>query len=223
MTYLTSDWLTRFPALSALTSASRHQLLGSSQVLRVPEGRRIFEPGDNPTHYLLALEGSVRVQKTSGSGREIVLYRVSPGESCVLTTACLIGAEAYEAEAIAECAVEAVGIPRKTFEDLVGHDGAFRRFVFSGFSTRMIDLLRLIDEVAFERIDTRLANKLIELAGPDGQLSMTQAQLAAELGSAREVISRQLQEFQRHGWLVLARGTISITDRSALARYCRNS
>lgn len=217
------DWLRRFPALASLSPEAAATLSASARVVAVPHDTRLFSPGDQPTQYLLALSGSIRVQKASDTGREIVLYRVSPGESCVLTTACLIGREAYEAEAIAESDVEAVIVPGAVFDDLVARDDAFRRFVFSSFSSRITDLLRLIDEVAFARIDTRLAHKLDELADAQGAIAMTQQQMAAELGTAREVVSRQLQEFQRQGWIALARGSILLTGpgREALKRYGR--
>lgn len=217
-----SAWLTHFPALAALTPHSLSELTKAARVIHATAGSRLFAPGQLPTAYLLALSGSIRVQKTSETGREIVLYRVGSGESCVLTTACLIGEKAYEAEAIAETDVEAIALPRAPFDALVAEDGAFRRFVFASLGLRMTELLRLIDDVAFARIDTRLAHKLVELSTPGGTIAMTQQQLAAELGSAREVISRQLQEFQRHGWIGLARGTIAIRDAGALKAYARS-
>ena len=217
-----SAWLSHFPALAALTAHSLSELTKAARVIHARAGSRLFAPGQLPTAYLLALSGSIRVQKTSETGREMVLYRVGAGESCVLTTACLIGEEVYEAEAIAETDIEAIALPRAAFDALVAEDAAFRRFVFTSFGVRMTELLRLIDEVAFARIDTRLAHKLVELSAPGGTITMTQQQLAAELGSAREVVSRQLQEFQRHGWIGLARGTITIRDPAALKGYARS-
>jgi CRP/FNR family transcriptional regulator len=216
-----SPWLAHFPGLTALKPSSQATLAKTARQIHAGAGSCLFAPGQMPTAYLLALSGSIRVQKTSETGREMVLYRVGAGESCVLTTACMIGEEAYEAEAIAETDVEAIALPRAAFDALVAEDAAFRRFVFTSFGTRMTELLRLIDDVAFARIDTRLAHKLVELCAPGGTITMTQQQLAAELGSAREVVSRQLQEFQRRGWIGLARGTITIRDASALTAYAR--
>lgn len=216
-----SAWLSHFPALAALKPPSLSSLTKAARLIHANAGTHVFTPGQLPTAYLLALSGSIRVQKTSETGREIVLYRVGAGESCVLTTACLIGEEAYEAEAIAETDVEAIALPRAAFDALVAEDAVFRRFVFTSFGTRMTELLRLIDDVAFARIDTRLAAKLVDLCAPGNTIAMTQQQLAAELGSAREVVSRQLQEFQRHGWITLARGTITIRDGAALKSYAK--
>ena len=158
----------------------------------------------------------MRVQQVSETGREIVLYRVSAGESCALTTACLMGYEDYLAEAIAETDVRAVAIPRASFDDLIARSPEFRRFVFTAFSTRVTNLFRIIDEIAFSRMDIRLGHKLVELAHGGESIAVTQQQLAGELGSAREVVSRILSEFQRRGWIAQARGSIAIVDRTAL-------
>jgi CRP/FNR family transcriptional regulator len=109
-----------------------------------------------------------------------------------------------------------VAIPRSTFDDLIARSAAFRRFVFTAFSTRVTDLFRIIDEVAFSRIDVRLAQRLLERANADGHLQLTHQQLAAELGTAREVVSRQLNEFQRRGWISTSRGAIDIARPDAL-------
>ena len=146
-----------------------------------------------------------------------------PGESCALTTACLLGGENYNAEAVAETAIEAVAIPRARFDELISSSAAFRQFVFAAFSQRLSDLFKLVDEVAFQRIDVRLAHKLLELAGEGSDLAMTHQQLATELGTAREVISRQVHELQRRGWIVSGRGIIKLVDRQALRRLASES
>ena len=157
------------------------------------------------------------MQQTSDTGREIVLYRVHAGESCVLTTACLLAYEDYSAEGIAETQTRAVAIPRAAFDKLVSDSVAFRQFVFTAYSKRITDLFLVIEEIAFRRLDIRLAHKLIELAGDGDTVSSTHQKLAVELGSAREVISRQLQEFQRRGWIEQSRGTIRLMDRDRLS------
>jgi CRP/FNR family transcriptional regulator len=184
--------------------------------VRLPAGTRIFGPGQSPEAYLLVLDGTVRVQQVSDAGREIVLYRVLTGESCALTTACLMGYEEYQADGIAETDVEAVAIPRATFDELIAKSAAFRKFVFTAFSVRITNLFRVIEDVAFARIDVRLAQRLLELGRDKGRIDLTHQQLAAELGTAREVISRQLNEFQRRGWIATSRGAIDISRPDAL-------
>lgn len=210
------DWITRFSGLAGLAPEIKEKLLAESRVAAVPKDTVIFGPGKAPENLLLLLEGVVRVQQTSESGREVFLYRVTAGHSCVLTTACLLAYEDYSAEGIAESDLSAVLVPRTTFDDLIARSPEFRRFVFTAYSRRITDLFHVIEEVAFRRIDVRLAQKLLTLSGADGTLNATHASLATELGSVREVISRQLQEFQRRGWVELGRGTMRVTAPAAL-------
>ncbi|MGL4396765.1 MAG: Crp/Fnr family transcriptional regulator [Hyphomicrobium sp.] len=211
-----SDWTSHFPGLSKLEPNIAKPLIETSKVVRLPAGTRIFGPGQSPEAYLLLIAGTVRVQQVSDAGREIVLYRVAAGESCALTTACLMGYEEYQAEGIAETDVEAVAIPRATFDELIARSAEFRRFVFTAFSVRVTNLFRIIEDVAFGRVDVRLAQRLLELANTQDHINLTHQQLAAELGTAREVISRQLNEFQRRGWITTARGAIDIVKADAL-------
>lgn len=214
---MTDDWTAHFPGLRSLAPDVLGPLLRAAVVRQLPAGTRIFGPGQAPAHFLMLIDGSIRVQQVSDQGREIVLYRVLAGESCPLTTACLMGFEDYQAEAVAETDITAVAIPRSTFDALIAQSPEFRRFVFTAFSRRVTDLFRVIDDVAFGRMDIRLAHKLLELADAAGIVTATQQQLASELGSAREVVSRVLTEFRRRGWIESTRGTIELRDRAALA------
>ncbi|HSG33885.1 MAG TPA: Crp/Fnr family transcriptional regulator, partial [Sphingomonadaceae bacterium] len=154
-------WVDRFAGLSRLSAETRDILVSRSTILNVPEGELIFGPGKSPENMLFLLDGTVRVQQVSDTGREIVLYRIHAGESCVLTTACLLAFEDYSAEGIAETPVRAAAVPRKVFDNLVAQSESFRNFVFAAFSKRITGLFQMIDEVAFQRIDVRLAHKLI--------------------------------------------------------------
>ena len=214
-----SDWIERFPGLAGLDQPIRDTLIEHSQIATLPEGTVIFGPGKAPESLLLLLEGTVRVQQVGENGREIVLYRVQAGESCVLTTACLLAYEDYSAEGLAETDIEAVAIPRSVFDDLIARSAVFRRFVFTAYARRITDLFEVIDEVAFKRVDLRLAQKLLELGGASGRIHLTHHQLATELGTAREVVSRQLHEFQRRGWVRGARSEVALTDIPALRDF----
>lgn len=215
---MAQDWISQFPGLAKLGPDLRATLLTQSLILTVPAGTVVFGPGKPPEHLLLLLDGRVRVQQTSEEDREIVLYRVAAGESCVMTTACLLAHEDYSAEGIAETDVRAAAIPRALFDDLASRSVEFRTFIFTAYARRMSDLFMVIEEIAFQRLDIRLAQKLIELARDTGQIRATHQQLAAELGTAREVISRQLGEFQRRGWIGQARGVVDLLDPAAIGR-----
>ncbi len=209
-------WIDKFPGLSQLEEPVRRTLVERSRIIRVPKDTVVFGPGKAPDNLLLLLDGSLRVQQVSESGREIVLYRVHAGESCVLTTACLLAYEEYSAEGVTETEVEAVAIPKTVFDDLIASSKEFRRFVFTAYSKRITDLFLVIEEVAFRRVDIRLAQKLLELAGDSATLHATHQQLATELGTAREVVSRLLQDFQRRGWVSLSRGSVELTEKVGL-------
>lgn len=215
------SWIDRFQGLKSLPADVAQTLVAGSKVVRLPAGTPVFEPGQHADNLLLLLTGTVRVQQRSESGREVFLYRVNAGESCVLTTACMLADEDYAAEGLTETEVEAVVIPRKVFDDLAGRSKVFRTFVFQAYSRRIADLFGLIDDIVFQRVDVRLAARLLDLA-TDDTVHATHQVLAVELGTAREVISRTLGEFQRRGWVEQARGVIRILDRAGMERLARS-
>lgn len=209
------DWTDKFPLLH-LPPDARTRVLRESSLAKLPAGSRLFGPGQSPDNFLMLISGAVRVQQIGESGREIVLYRLAPGESCTLTTACLLAGSDYEAEAIAETEIAAVVLGRRLFDELISTSPDFRRFVFAGFGSRLTSLFRLIEDVAFSRLDSRLAEWLTR--SDAAMIATTHQAIAGELGSAREVISRCLGDFQRRGWIRAARGEIEIIDRPALVR-----
>lgn len=215
------SWTQRFAELRTLPADIASDLQTRSRVVHLPAGTRVFEVGQHAQNMLLLLAGSVRVQQVSDTGREVFLYRVHAGESCILTTACMLADEDYAAEGIAETDVEAVAIPRPAFDDLTGRSVQFRTFVFRAYSRRIADLFALIDDIVFQRIDVRLAERLLALEQNE-VIHTTHQALAVELGTAREVISRTLGEFQRRGWVETARGEIRIAQRTGLEQLARS-
>ncbi|WP_082911030.1 Crp/Fnr family transcriptional regulator [Magnetospirillum moscoviense] len=211
------DIVASFPQFAKLDSDSTRLLRDSARVAAIPAGTVLFQDGAECSSYVLVMDGSIRVQKVAENGREIVLYRVESGQSCVLTTNCLIAREDYAAEGIAETDVRALVLPAATFRTLLGHSEAFRDFVFSAYAARIGDLLMLIEEVAFGRVDVRLAAWLRQHADSGGHARATHQEIAVELGTAREVVSRQLKEFERRGWVCLHRGRVEIRDAKGLS------
>jgi CRP/FNR family transcriptional regulator len=210
------DWTSSVAAIAVLDKATRARLRGLTHTIAAPEGTRLFGEGSSCQDYLFLLSGQVRVQKLSASGREIVLYRVEPGETCVVTTSCLMSGIDYDAEGIAETDITAEALPMASFRTLLSESANFRDFVFKAYGTRVSDLLMLIEEVAFGRIDQRLAACLLELGRGRTAVHATHQDLAVELGTAREVVSRQLKEFERRGWVRLGRGQVAIVRAEAL-------
>jgi CRP/FNR family transcriptional regulator len=212
----TADLFDAFPALKELDEAAVQQLRRTAMTITAEPGTVLFRPGDACANYLLMLDGSVRVQMLAESGREIVLYRVGRGETCIITTSCLMGRDDYSAEGVAETPIRAVALPAGTVHALVARSPAFRDFVFSSFGARITNLMLLIQEVAFRRVDGRLAELLLARCDPAGTLALTHQALAVELGTAREVVSRQLKEFEIRGLVELGRGRIAVRDPEGL-------
>lgn len=219
----TANWIDNFKGLGGLPDDLRAELEAGSEIVSVPSGTVIFSPGQTADNLWLLLDGTVRVQQKSETGRDVFLYRVHAGDSCVLTTACMLAFEDYSAEGTAETDVTAVAIPRRVFDDLVARSPVFRTFVFTAYSRRITDLFTLIDDIVFQRMDVRLAARLLELADADGIVHATHAMLGTELGTAREVVSRTLSEFHRRGWIEQARGEVRLTDRDGLDRLVKTS
>lgn len=216
-------WIAKFKGLNRLPADIRAELEAGSEIVSVPAGTQIFAPGQTADNLWLLLDGTVKVQQKSETGREVFLYRVHAGESCVLTTACMLAFEDYAAEGTSETEVKAVAIPRKTFDDLVAKSPVFREFVFTAYSRRITDLFTLIDDIVFQRMDVRLAARLLEIADDDNVVHATHAALGIELGTAREVISRTLAEFQRREWVAQARGEVRLLDMDGLERLVKSS
>ena len=215
-------WREKFPELARLPGPASRILEQRALPMTCRAGTQLFSPDTEAKSLLLLMSGTVRVQQLSDTGREIVLYRVHAGEGCILTAACLMAHEEYSAEGIAETDIEAVSIPQDAFDELMATSPEFRALVFKSYSDRITDLLFVIEEVAFKRVDIRLAEKLVELQDANGDLHLTHNQLSVELGTAREVISRQLAEFQRRGWVALKRGIVSLKDVAALGRLAKS-
>ncbi len=151
------------------------------------------------------------------NGREVVLYRVGPGEACVLTTACLLAGKDYGAFGSAETDVEAYALPKRAFEELLDSSPGFRRFVFGEFGSRLTDMIAVVQDLAERHVDRRLARFLLDTS-IDGAVKMTHQAIASELGTAREVVTRLLREFSNRRLVQLHRGRIVIADGPALSR-----
>jgi CRP/FNR family transcriptional regulator len=211
--------LARFPVFAELPAEWLRRLLGEAQLLRAPAGSVLFDAKQPCRGFPLLLEGSVCVSKTSPNGREIQLYRVEPGQGCILSGGCLLGQNDYRATAIAEQDVVLISVPPALFHELMLQFEPFRRFVFGMYSERLADVMELVEEVAFRRLDARLAQLLIH-RGPVVQA--THQKLADELGSVREIVSRLLRSFEDRGWAKLERERVTVLDSKSLAALAAN-
>ncbi|MGC2047530.1 MAG: Crp/Fnr family transcriptional regulator [Gallionella sp.] len=204
--------------LRELSGTDLEDLLATANTMHLPAGTVVFDENQPCQGFPLLLSGSIRVIKAAPNGRELMLYQVMPGESCILTSSCLLGHTRYHARGIADQALEMVLLPPATFQFLIGTHEAFRSYVFHLFSDRLTDLMQLVSAVAFQKLDQRLANLLINKPNP---IHATHQALADELGSAREIVSRLLKGYAEQGWVKLGREQIEITDKPSLKKLAK--
>ena len=203
-----------YPVLGALSASAHARLLHGAQWMRVPAGAMLFDDRQACEGFPFVVEGTVRVSKCAPSGRELPLYRVGPGETCIISSSCLLGHEDYNARGVTEAETLLMLLPKAIFDEMMA-ERPFRDFVFHLFAERIADLMQLIEEVAFRKLDQRLAALLL---GKGRVLHVTHQQLADELGSVREIVSRLLKSFAEQGLVKLAREQVEIIDPSGLRR-----
>jgi len=209
-----AELLAFYPALAGLAAARLDALLATGVTACLPAGSEVFTERQPCTGFPLLIAGSIKVVKQAASGRELVLYRVAPGGSCIITSSCLLGHADYNARGIAEAPLTLFVLPVSAFAALLVEHPPFRDFVFRLFSERIAELMQLVEEVAFARLDQRLAKLL--LARNETVLNVTHQQLADELGSVREIVSRLLKGFAAQGLVSLGREQIVVSDRDGL-------
>ena len=211
------SWTDEVPALGHLAPASRARL-GALSPMSVDAGAVLFRPGDTVQGYVIVLEGRIGVYLIGTTGREILLYDVAPGTSCIQSTLGLLGGDDYSGEAVAELPSRLVLVPRPVFLDLLDRDAGFRALVFTAFAKRMQSMMQVVEKVAFQKIETRLAAYLLSAADTSGQVAATQQEIASAIGSAREVVSRRLTQFADRGLIRPERGAVRIVDPDGLSR-----
>jgi len=188
-------------ALSELAAISSRKSL--------PAGLQIYNEGDACSAIALILSGEIRVYKLAESGREITLYEIGPGESCILNASCVLAGMSYPAHAVCTADTDVLLVPAAGFVRLIDRYETVRKFVFGVISNRLAGVIELVSEVAFGRMDARLMDYLVERS-EDGALAATHQKIADDLGTSREVVSRLLKDFERKGMVGLSRNSIRL-------------
>lgn len=203
------EFLKRFPAFRGGLKGRVPELLSSSHRRTIPRQTRIYTQGDACSAIAFVLAGEIRVYKIGETGREITLYEIGPGETCILNASCILGRTPYPAHAVAATDVEVLLVPSADFRRLVGEQDEMRDFVFSLLSRRLAAVMELIEEVAFGRVDERLMDYLVEKSA-NGVLEATHQKIANDLGTSREVVSRLLKDFERRKQVSLSRNAVTL-------------
>lgn len=210
------QWLDAFPLLRAVDDDVWRAVAARARKTVFESNTELFREGDPCGNYLLVLSGQIKVFKSFESGRELTLYRLGDGETCSVTTSLLLAGGLYAADAVTEQRTAAVLIRERDFREAFDGSRGFRDFVCRSFGGRLQELILLLESVTVRNVDVRLASWLLEHVDANGNVAASHRELAFELGTAREVVSRKLKTFETRGWVSLSRRTIGVLDQQAL-------
>jgi CRP/FNR family transcriptional regulator len=210
-----SDALALYPSLKTVSPPL--ETLEPAARVDVAAGTVLFGELQPCRGFPLVLEGEIKVSRASADGRALELYRVGPGELCLVSSACLFGRAPLMAHGVTTRPTRLLLIPPHLFTAWL-EAPEFRTLVLGLFADRMADLTGLVDAIAFQRLDQRLAGALL---GHGPELLVTHQALAQELGTVREIVTRLLRRFEREGWIELSRERIRILDSAALRQHAR--
>ncbi len=195
------------------------EIFANAIYAKIPAKTFIFLEGDKCENFSLLLSGSVKVYKNGESGREITLYRIAEGESCILTASCIISKTEFPAIAVVEKDTEVILIPSAFAKDWLNRYEVWRNYIFSLITKRFSSVLETIEEVAFRRVDSRIADFLLKSISPESsEIKITHHKIASEIGTSREVVSRILKDFELENLLELKRGSIQVKDKVCLKK-----
>lgn len=214
-----ASYRTLFPLLSGLSDAEYLDFEAQSHLTSLDAGENVCHEGQSCSHLPLVASGSIRVYKLSESGREITLYRIEQGQSCVLTASCIIGGQTFPAEAEIEQNVQVLLVPANSVKQWMRDIPIWRDFMFRLVAERLADIIAVVEEVAFRRMDARIVDYLKHHANDEGKVIATHQHIASDLGTSREVVTRILKDMEYSGALKPARGEIHIHDMSLVEKY----
>lgn len=214
MLELKPEWKQLLPFTDDATFTK--ELSQHANLIKATSGQTICQQGDHCAQLAILISGVIRVFKVGENGREITLYRILPGDSCVLSASCIISQQPFPAIARVEEEAVAISIPTSKVRQWMATHEAWREYVFGLFSTKLSEVITRIDDIAFRRMDQRVAQYLLQSNQPLRDLQLTHQQIADDLGSAREVISRILKDFEHNHWVTLTRGRIAVDDSAKL-------
>lgn len=206
-----------FPALAVDNAQLPGRIANAALFRHVAAGTVMFSERTPCAGFPLLLAGTVRIVQRYPNGRELQLYRIKPGESCLLSGSCLLSDVEYDATGSAETDLDLLVLPPVAFHALMAEEEAFRRHVFGSFGARLSEVMQVVEAVAYHQLDTRLAHLLLDSADDNGNIKATHQALADGIGSVREMVSRLLRNFEDRQWVTLGRERVTVLDRAALS------
>lgn len=209
--------LDALPFLKGIEQAGIRELQRFGIFSLIPKNQFITMEGDSCQFFSFVLSGKIKVYKTAENGREITLYRLEKGQSCILTASCILSNKKFPAISFSEEAVGVISIPSPLFLEWVGKYDFWRNYVFNLLSERLSAIISVVEEIAFRNVDIRLAQHLINITNVNkDEIKTTHQLIAGDIGTSREVVSRLLKDFEEEGILILSRGSIKIIDYPSL-------
>ena len=217
-----SEFSRHFPFIEHTSPKFIDTFFSQAQPVELKSGATILEEGQACAHLVLVTDGVGRVYKLSPSGREVTLYRIHAGESCVLTASCIMNQDSFPAMAEVETTIRGVAVSPKNVKEWFCQDSEWQKFIFGLLSHRLASIISVVEEVAFKRIDVRLAEQFVRALQQGNQvIKKTHAELAADVGSSREVVSRILRDFSQRDLISSGRGSIEILNAQAITDLAR--
>lgn len=219
------DYADYFPFWKDLTDPQRAALRNAVTLRHVPKGTILHNGSEDCVGLFLILEGQLRAYIISDEGREITLYRLLERDMCLFSAACMMNSIQFDITISAERESEVLHIPTKAYQELMLQSAPVANYTNELMASRFSDVMWLLDQILYKRLDARLAAFLLEESGLDDtkELRLTHEVIARHLGSAREVVTRMLKYFQAEGVVTLSRGGVAITDEEKLARLAEGS
>lgn len=220
-----SHLIQQFGFLQKADADFRETFFKHASLASIEEAQPICDQGMQCSHLALVTSGSARVYKLGENGREITLYRVGPGESCILTASCIISGRPFPAFAVCETSIDALVIRTAEVMRWTNEFSVWRNFLFGLISDRLGDVISIVEEIAFRRVDRRLATYLLQRAAVSAgdNISITHQAIASDLGTSREVVSRILKDFEHQGLISVARGHVSLSNLQGLTEKSQES
>lgn len=209
---------TLFPVWDKLTDAQQRRLAASTQPRSFPAGAHIHDGKNDCVGVVLVARGMLRVFSLSDEGREITLFRVGPGETCMLSASCMLPMITFDVFIDAQTDIDILVISAQQFQATMNENPSIEAFAYKQTAERFSEVMWAMQQVLFVSFDKRLATYLLtEARAQHGPIiAVTHERIARELGSAREVVSRMLKYFEREGLVKLDRGTVTIIDTARL-------
>lgn len=217
---LVIEHLSKLFSMSSNTKAIQ-AIASAATVSAAPTGAKLFASGDVCENFVIIASGEARVQLSTKTGRDMTLFRLRPGQSCALTTSCLLSDSPYYAEGIAETDLELITIPSSAFREALSASPEMMRFLLTDYAGRIAEMTALVDRLTSRDLSAELAEFLISNADPSDTVTLSHKAIADELGTAREVVSRKLKDWEKQSWVKLHRGALKVLSSAALDRLSR--